>query len=172
MPGALCLALALGLRWGGPALLRTWSQLWADGLAPRSLSAWAGAGELLAWSLGGAAVVVLAVMGLSGRLAPVDRSAGRGLAVTAPRSWLRGALALLVPVVAGTLMVAVCAGAARAIDASEAGLLALWWVWLWRVLAGIGGLMVAAGTVDLALARHRLWRALHRSAAELRRGEA
>jgi hypothetical protein len=108
---------------------------------------------------------------MNGGLGWVDHGAGRGLVVGSQRSRLRGVVMLLVPGLALLLMAGVCAGAARAVDASEAGLLALWWGWLLRLLVGVGGLLVLAGGLDRALARRRLWQALHRSAGELRRGD-
>jgi len=173
LTGALCLALAVGLRWSGPAVWSAWQGLWVGGLAPRAMGAELVAfGGALMRALGGAAALVVAAMVLGGRLGWVDRYAGRGLAVGSQRSWMRGALAVLVPVLAAVLVAGVCAGAARSVDASEVGLLALWWAWLLRVLVGVGSLLVVAGMVDRALARRRLWRALHRSAGDLRRGGA
>ena len=69
------------------------------------------------------------------------------------------------------MLASVCAGAARAVDASEAGLLALWWAWTQRLLFGGGCVLVLVGVFDRALARHRLWQSLHQSADEQRRGD-
>ncbi|MBA3548463.1 MAG: hypothetical protein H0T76_18430 [Nannocystis sp.] len=116
--------------------------------------------------------LVVVVVSVNGGLGWVDSAAGRGLEVGPQRSGLRGGLMLLVPWLALLLLAGVCAGAARAVDASEAGLLALWWGWLLRLLVAVGVLLVLAGGLDRALARRRLWRALHRSAGDLRRGDA
>ena len=169
--GLLCLSLAAALRWGGPALLAAWRGLWSEGIAGGA--GWSALGwSALGWSFAGVAGLVVLVASVNGGLGWVDRGAGRGLVVGSQRSRLRGVVMLLVPGLAVMLMAGVCAGAARAVDASEAGLLALWWGWLLRLLVGVGGLLVLAGGLDRALARRRLWQALHRSAGELRRGDA
>lgn len=120
---------------------------------------------LLAWT----GVLALAVALLTGTLGWVDRRAGEGLNVP-PRQWsvARGVLAFLVPALAVALGIGVCAGAARAVDASVSGLTGLWLAWLRYLLLGTGGLLLLAGVVDRALARRRLWRALHRTVAEAR----
>jgi len=169
-PAASCLALAAALRWGGPQLLDAWRQLWAVGLAGGPVLAEFGAA--LAWLLGGTAGLVVAVASVNGGLGWVERGLLSGLGVGAQRSGLRGGVQLVVPWLALAGLAGVCAGAARAVDASEAGLLALWWTWLLRGLVGLGGLLLLAGALDRALARRRLWRALHRSAGDLRRGDA
>jgi hypothetical protein len=170
LPGVMCLALAAGLRWGGPQLLDAWRRLWANGLA--GAAALDGLGGALGWLLGGLVGLVVVVASVNGGLGWVDRAVGRGLGVGAQRSTLRGGLMVLAPWSALLVLAGVCAGAARAVDASEAGLLALWWGWLMRLLVGVGGLLLLAGGLDLALARRRLWQALHRSAGDLRRGDA
>lgn len=170
LPAVLSLALAAELRWGGPHLLGAWRRLWAAGLAGAPVLD--ALGVVLGWLLGGVAGLVVVVASVNGGLGWVERGRGRGLGVGAQRSWLRGGVQLLAPWLALALLVGVCAGAARAVDASEAGLLALWWTWLQRGLVGLGGLLLLAGGLDLALARRRLWLALHRSAGDLRRGDA
>lgn len=166
MPGALCLALAAGLRWYGPAVMETWRAAWSGGLAGG-----AAIGELVITLMIAAAVVSVLVAVLTGTLGWIDTRAREGLAVGSLRSEARGALALVVPVLVVVLLAGVIAGAARAVDASEAGLSALWWAWSQRLLVGVGGLLLVAGVVDRALGRRRLWRALHRSVDDLRRGE-
>lgn len=172
LTGALCLALAGVLRWGGLPLVDAWRRLWGAGLAGDGLGGLGGLIGALGWLFAGVAGLVLVVASVNGGLGWVDRGAGRGLAVGSLRSGLRGALMVVVPGLGLLLLAGVCAGAARAVDASEAGLLALWWGWLLRLLVGVGGLLVLAGFVDRALARRRLWQALHRSAGDLRRGDA
>ena len=170
LPGVLCIGVASGVRWLGPALLR-------DLRGALEASA-AGGGiksvELLSALLrgfGAVALLVLVLAALGGRLGFVDAAAGRGLGVGSQRSGLRVVLGLLVPVVVAVMVASVCAGAARAVDASETGLLGLWWSWVQRLLFGVGGVLVVAGLLDRSLARHRLWRSLHQSAEALRRGD-
>ena len=170
LPGVLCLALAAELRWGGPQLLDAWRRLWVRGLA--GAPALDGLGVALAWLLGGVAGLVVVVASVNGGLGWVERAAGRGLEVGAQRSAVRGVLMVLTPCLTLMVLAGVCAGAARAVDASEAGLLALWWGWLLRLLVGVGGLLLLLGGLDRWLARRRLWQALHRSAGDLRRGDA
>ena len=171
LTGALCLALAAALRWGGAPLMDAWRRLWGQGLAGAA-SGFDGLAGALGWLFAGVAGLVVLVAGVNGGLGWVDRGVGRGLAVGSQRSGLRGGLMVLVPGLALLLLAGVCAGAARAVDASEAGLLALWWAWLLRLLVGVGGLLLLAGGLDRALARRRLWQALHRSAGDLRRGDS
>lgn len=170
LPGVLCLALAAELRWGGPALLEAWRRLWANGLAGAPMLD--GLGAALACLLAGVAGLVVVVASVNGGLGWVDPAALRGLEVGPQRSGRRAGVMVLVPGLALLLLAGVCAGAARAVDASEAGLLALWWGWLLRLLVAVGVLLVLAGGLDRALARRRLWRALHRSVGDLRRGDA
>jgi hypothetical protein len=164
VPAALCLGLAAALRWLGPALLQRWQASWTGGVAPAQLGAVVGE-----W-LAGAAALVLLVALLGGGLGWVDARAGRGLGVGGQRSGARGALTVIVAALVVVLLAGVCAGAARAVDASETGLWTLWWAWSQRLLFEVGGLLLVAGLVDRALARHRLWRALHQTADDLRRG--
>ncbi len=170
MPGVLCLALAGGLRWLGPELVADWRAQWEASVTDGGLAI-AGLGAGVLRGFGAVALLVLVLAALGGRLGWVDAAAGRGLGDGSQRSGLRGALALLVPVVVVVLLASVCAGAARAVDASEAGLLALWWAWVQRLLFGGGCVLVLAGVFDRALARHRLWQALHQSVDEQRRGD-
>lgn len=174
-PAALCLGLGLVIHFSGEARMTAWSEAWSAGLiAGDAASGWAAArgalGDLLAWT-GGLALVIAA---LAGTLGWVDRRARENLQVGPLRSVARGVLALVVPALATLLVLGVCAGAARAVDASPAGLQGLWSAWLRNLLFGTGGLLLAAGLVDQVLARRRLWRALHRTVAEVRaeRGRA
>jgi hypothetical protein len=163
-PAMLCLGLAAGLRWGGPAVLERWRTMWSPG----SLD---GVGALVVTLMIGAAVISVGVAALAGSLGWVDARAREGLAVGELRSAGRGALALVVPVLVVLVLAGVVAGAARAVDASEAGLTGLWWAWAQRLLVAVGGLLLVAGVVDRALGRRRLWQALHRNRDALRRGE-
>lgn len=169
LPGVLCLALAGGLRWLGPELLRGFRAQWELGVAGGEVRL-VGLGAVLR-GFGAVALVVLVLAAVGGRLGWVDPGAGRGLGVGSQRSGMRGALGLLVPFVVVVLLASVCAGAARAVDASEAGLLALWWAWVQRLLFAVGCLLVVVGVFDGMLARQRLWRSLHQSAEEVRRGD-
>lgn len=165
-PAALCLGLAAGLRWGGTVMLERWRGVWSQGVNGVD-----GVGDLVVTAMIGAAVISVGVAALAGSLGWVDTRAREGLAVGEMRGAGRGVLALLVPVLVVFVLAGVCAGAARAVDASEAGLMALWWAWAQRLLIAVGGLLLVAGVVDRALARRRLWIALHRNPDELRRGE-
>lgn len=168
-PASVCLGLGLVLHVTGAAWVAAWRELWAAGLTGLSPSlVWSrGVGELvalLAWS-GGLAVVLALV---TGSLGWVDDRAREDLGVRSRRSGARGVLALVVPALAVALVVGVCAGGARAVDASEDGLMTLWFAWLRGGLVGTGGLLLVAGLVDRRLAQHRLWRALHQTVAEVR----
>jgi hypothetical protein len=165
VPAVLCLGLGAGLRWLGPALRERWQTTWAAGGDPAQVGGLVGEGLAIAAAL----VLVMAVLG--GGLGWVDARAGHGLGVGRPRSPARGALSLLVVAVVTVLLASVVAGAARAVDASEAGLWALWWAWLQRLLFGVGAVLLVAGSIDRMLARQRLWRALHQTPDEQRRGD-
>ena len=165
VPAALCLGLGAALRWFGPALLERWRTCWAAGGDPAQVGAQVG--EWLAVTA--ALVLLMAVLG--GGLGWVDARAGHGLGVGRLRSGARGALGLLVVALVLALLVGVVAGATRAVDASEAGLWALWWAWSQRLLFGVGATLLVAGAIDRALARRRLWQALHQTPDERRRGD-
>lgn len=167
---ATCLGLGAVLHVTGEARVAAWREVWAAGLGgapPQQLGRWL-VGELvtlLAWTAG----IVLLVAVLSGTIGWVDRRARERLNVAPGRvSVARGLLAFVVPALAVGLMLGVGAGAARSVDASESGVTGLWVAWLRYLLLGTGGLLLVAGVVDRALARHQLWRALHRSVAEAR----
>jgi hypothetical protein len=172
-PAAACLGLALALHMGGAARVEALQGAWAAGVAAGDAS---GVGAALAGELtrllAGAAALALVVAALTGTLGRVDRRTR--LQVRLRPSAARGLLALALPAVAVVLALGVAAGAARAVDASPAGLQALWLAWLRYLLLGTGGMMLVAGVIDRALARRRLWRALHRTVAEARaeRGDA
>lgn len=170
LPGVLCLGLAGGLRWLGPGLLRDFRAALDASVAGGGVEV-AGSVAAVLRGFGTVAVLVLVLAALGGRLGFVDSAAGRGLGAGSQRSGLRVALAILVPVVVALMVASVCAGAARAVDASETGLLVLWWSWVQRLLFGVGGVLVVAGLLDRSLARHRLWRSLHQSVEALRRGD-
>lgn len=168
-PASTCLGLGLVLHITGEAWFAAWRELWVAGLAGMSTTAMWSRGvdelvRLLAWS-GGLAVVFALV---TGSLGWVDDRAAEELGVGSRRSGARGVLAFAVPALAAALIVGVCAGAARAVDASADGLMTLWFAWLRGGLVGAGGLLLVAGLVDRRLARHRLWRALHQTVAEVR----
>jgi hypothetical protein len=168
-PAATCLGLGLVLHVTGEARVAAWREVWAAGFAgapPAELGRWL-VGELttlLAWTLGLAAAVAV----LTGAIGPVDASAGERLRVPRLRSVRAGCWRSWCRCVAVGLIVGVCAGAARSVDASASGSTQLWLAWLRYLLFGTGGLLLVAGLVDRALARRRLWRALHRSVAEVR----
>jgi len=167
---ATCLGLGLVLHATGEARVAAWREIWVAGLggaSPEQLGRWL-VGELvtlLVWAAG----LVLVVAVLTGAIGWVDRRAGERLNMSPGRpSVARGVLAFMVPVLAVVLVIGVCAGAARSVDASETGLTLLWNGWVQYLLLGTGGLLLVAGGIDRALAQRRLWRALHRSVAEAR----
>ncbi len=163
---ATCLGVGLVLHVTGEARVAAWRDIWTAGLGGAPLGRWL-VGELvtlLAWSAG----LVIGVAVLTGAIGWVDRRAGEGLNVSPGSSVARGVLAFMVPVLAVVLVLGVGAGAARSVDASETGLTMLWVGWLRYLLLGTGGILLVAGWIDRALARRRLWRALHRSVAEAR----
>lgn len=111
---------------------------------------------------------VLAATAISGGLAWVRREPRLGRVGPLDGAWgpaLVGALAL--GVMAWALRGAP-AGAARAVDASAAGLLAMWGEWLRRALVTLGCVSLAAAVLDLWLAQRRIWRALHETSSALR----
>lgn len=167
---ATCLGLGLVLHVTGEARVAAWREIWIAGLggtASEQLGRWL-VGELVTL-LGWTAGLVLGVAVLTGAIGWVDRRAGEGLNVSPGRSSVaRGVLAFVVPGLAVVLVLGVGAGAARSVDASAAGLTMLWIGWLRYLLLGTGGFLLVAGWIDRALARRRLWRALHRSVAEAR----
>jgi hypothetical protein len=116
--------------------------------------------------------VVLAAGLLQGRTGPIRRRELQRLGIaSSPRPAVFGLLVvgtLAVLVLLGALD-EVAAGAARAADASNAGLALLFRTWGSRVAATVGGVTLIAGLVELALARRQIWRALHQSVEEHRR---
>lgn len=92
------------------------------------------------------------------RLGAVDEHRTPGLAV----------VAAIVAVAIFLLDRGALAGAARAVDASAAGLHLLWIGWFARLLRIGGGLLVAAGFAELILDEIGRRRALYRSMSEVR----
>lgn len=155
-PGLLCAGVGLALP--SALTLGSWDspERWDRFLS----SAWL----LPAASLGCA----LAATALSGGLGWVRREPRLGRVGPLDGAWgpaLVGALAL---VVMAWALRGAPAGAARAVDASAAGLLAMWGEWLRRGLVTLGCVSLAAAALDLWLARRRIWRALHETSAEAR----
>lgn len=165
----MCLGLGVVLHVTGESRATELRALWSAGLAgapPTELGRWwvSEVTTLLAWTSG----LAVAVAVLTGTIGPVEPRAAEGLRSSPQRSAARGLLALGAPVVAVGLVVGVCAGAARGVDASTAGLDGLWLGWLRYMFFGTGGLLLATGLVDRWLGRRRLWRSLHRTVAEAR----
>ncbi len=98
----------------------------------------------------------------------VDLSLRRSLRFSWQGAPGRGVVAAVMPVVMLVLVAGVLAGAARSVDASETGLRLLWWGWARQLLLWGGGVLVAGGFVDLLVSRRQIWRALHRSVADVR----
>lgn len=168
VPSSLCLALAAALPELGGALRE----------ALRSGLTRGGAGELGAWAMSfetwpialvGAVGLAVAALAAAGAVGWVSRERlGRVGEISGPSVWLGVAvLAALVVALRG-----VVAGAARAVDASELGLVALWSAWLGRVLVAVGGIGLVAAIVDLVRARAAIRRALHQTPAEARESAA
>lgn len=164
VPSTLCLALAAALPELGGALraaLRAGlSRGSAEelGLQAMSFGTWPIA-------LVGAAALAVAALAAAGSLGWVSRGRlGRVGEISGSSVWLGVAvLAALVVALRG-----VVAGAARAVDASELGLVSLWSAWLGRVLVAVGGIGLVAAIVDLVRARAAIRRALHQTPAEAR----
>ena len=100
-----------------------------------------------------------------GGLGPIRRGEARRLGAAAV-----GAPAIAFVVLAGLVALVglaaldgVVAGAARAPDASMAGLGELYRVWAARTAATVGVAALVAGLIELALERRRHWRSLHQS---------
>lgn len=157
VPAALCLVAAAAL----PSETRGWP--WS-------------AGELWdlvfrTWSivLVGALVVAVAAVAASGGLGWRTREVRLGRVGRVRRSI--GGQALVGAVVFALALLALRgapAGAARAVDASDVGLIGLWLSWSRRALVAIGLASLAGGAIDLWLGRRALWRALHQTRAEAR----
>ncbi|MEM9461814.1 MAG: hypothetical protein AAGF11_47085 [Myxococcota bacterium] len=144
-PAVACGVLAAGLDRGS----RQGS--WGLDVRPGSLTpdAWLeqGAGLLgVGWGLAGA--LVLALAWLTGRLGGISGGARRRLRAAPSSSMGLRALGFAVASGLGITLAlrGVLAGAARAVDASEAGLVALWTSW-----AGQGLVVVALGLGLVAL---------------------
>jgi hypothetical protein len=139
-------------------------------------AAWAGDSDGLwdlvfgTWSmvLGGALVVAVAAVAGSGGLGWRARDVRLGRVGKIRRAVLVHAL-----VGAGLLALAAVAlggapaGAARAVDASGAGLSALWLAWLRRGLVAIGLSSLVAAVIDLWLGKRAIRRALYQTRAEV-----
>jgi hypothetical protein len=124
------------------------------------------AGVVVAMVLG----VVLLVATLTGGLGPIDAAQRRGLALGRVR--VSGlplvAIAAAALLISGGQLAAVVAGASRAVDASEGGLVAAWQGWAMHTAWMLALVLVGCGLVELGLARRRLRLALHQSVAGAR----
>ncbi|MEM7151750.1 MAG: hypothetical protein AAF799_02865 [Myxococcota bacterium] len=142
--------LAFALRGQVEALLRWWGP---GAITPEAWLASASAWLVAGWSV--AAVVVVLVAVVTRRLGGIsDRDRQRLRAGPArPDVWLRMALRLGLLVGLGMACLGVLAGAARAVDASEAGVFALWSGWAVRASMVIAAGLAAAAVIDLLIDR-------------------
>lgn len=163
-PGLVCLGLALviprGLGGEPREVLRAaWSGRELDGLVDMALGA---------WSIGLVVVVACALASASFGLGWVRRERRLGRVGALARAWGPLAVALLAMASAAWGLRGAPAGAARAVDASAAGLAAMWIEWLRRGLLAVGAASLVAAALDLWLTRRAIWRALYRTRAEVR----
>ena len=146
--GGIAMALD-GLRTGGARL----DALHPGAVEPSGWLAWAGGWLALGW---GIAAVVVVVLGLLSRrlgvISMLDRTRLRAAAAT-PDTLVRGVVGLLLLLGLGVALHGVLAGAARSVDASEAGLGGLWLGWAVRGCAVVAGVLVLAAVVDLLVDR-------------------
>lgn len=167
--GGLCLALGAALPRLGAALAR----LAALDLAAVDATAIGArlrdAGLVLVALLAIAAALRLLAAGVGGGLGPVDRTlARRFTAAEGRRGPALVGLALVLVGLSVALHRGVVAGAARGVDATAAGLEALWTGWGGAALMTAGGLLVAFGVLELLLDERDRRQALRLSREELR----
>jgi hypothetical protein len=161
-PAAACglLALAIGrLREGGEPWL-------ALGPVPGAMTPEAWLGSLAAWLVGVLAIAGLATVGLallSQRLGWVSAIEQQRLLPAPARPAVLGRVVLCTVVGIGFVLAlaGVLAGSARAVDASEAGLAALWLGWAERACFALAVGLSLGAIVELLLDRRdrelRLW---------------
>lgn len=167
VPALICLALAAALPRHldarlATALRATWSGRNEHVLNNMVLSTWSivvvvvTASTLVAAAVGGGLGWVEGGRRRLGRVGPVRP----GLA-----SAVVGAAVLVALVLA---LRGVIAGAARGVDASEAGLTTLWVEWARRALLAAGLVSLAAAVIEVVALRAALRRALYQTRAEAR----
>lgn len=165
VPSALCLALAAALPSLGAGLARAMRA----GLDGRQHDLEVMVFETGSIGLVGVVVIAVAVIAASGGLGWVRRvKLGRVGEIAGSPGWL-GVLVLLALVLA---LRGVVAGAARSVDASPVGLVALWCEWPRRALTAIGCAGLVAAVIELARGRAELRRALRQTPAEARESRA
>ncbi len=103
-----------------------------------------------------AAAVVMAVAVLTRQLGGIStrERAQLGLEPARPVAWPRVLLSLALGLGLTMAMVGVLAGAARSVDASQAGLIALWLGWAVQAATAIAVGLGTAGLIELLLDRH------------------
>lgn len=151
LPAAACGLVALALRGGLASEAPAWIRPGA--IAPEAWLERVSLVLVVGWlAMGG---LVLGVAALARRLGPVSAADGQRLRPAPERpAWIqRGGLGLVLALVLLVALRGVLAGAARSVDASEAGLTALWSGWAATLGGGLAiGLLVAA-LVDLLIDR-------------------
>lgn len=134
--------------------------------SPGSVAPEAFVGALVASLVGVLAVAGIAMVGLalvSQRLGWISALEQQRLLPAPARPAVLGRLALCMVVALGLVLALAggLAGSARAVDASEAGLAALWLGWAERACAVLAGGLSLGAVVELLLDRrdreHRLW---------------
>lgn len=163
VPSTLCLGLAAALPELGAGLREGLRAGLVGGDETHGL--WAMSFETGSIGLVAAAGLAVAAVAAAGGVGRVRRGRlGRVGEISGPSVAL-GVAALVALVV---ILRGVVAGAARAVDASEVGLVALWGAWLQRGLVAVGAIGLVAAIVDLARARAAIRRALRQTPAEAR----
>jgi len=170
-------------RWLWPAVamagLAAWLQAgvserpgWID-VRPGALppaDAWARLthGLTMGWLVAGAGVLGVAILG--GRLGPVSAVARRrlGAAPASSSVVLRLGLVALAGAVVFALLRGGLAGAARGVDASAAGLVALWWGWAARGSTALAIALGLAALGELLVDRHERSTRLRRTPQQVR----
>lgn len=150
-PAAACGLVAVLVDESSASEAGAWIDLRPGALSP---SAWLGSVTLhlaTLWLVAFAIVVGLAV--LSQRLGFVSALASQRLRAAPPRAAVLMRLALCVAVGVGVVLAldGVLAGAARAVDASEAGLRSLWLGWLGRAATALALGLGLGAAVELWL---------------------
>ena len=131
------------------------------------VSGWLGAG----WLLAGLGLVAMGLLLRRVGAVSTRDAQGLGAAAVAPGFWLRLIVVALVLIGLGSAFDGVMAGAARGVDASTAGLSALWIGWAMKLCAGLALALGLAAGVDLLLDQRDRWTRLFQT-QEQRRAHA
>lgn len=165
VPSALCLGLAAAL----PTLGASLAAVMRAGLAGQVPDLEVRVFETGSIALVASAGLTVAAVAATGGLGWVGPARlGRVGKVAGSPGWL----ALVVALALVLALRGVMAGAARAVDASPAGLAALWSAWPRRALAAAGCAGLVAAVVDLLRAQAAIRRALHQTPSEARESRA